>query len=178
MKTFAAISSLRVSSATLPENPRQDGLPTCRPRPNCPRGLDKARVTAEVEHGASSPSPCMARSRCSRRARFSQKLTLSLIEARVDKPPSLEEVTARFEELYQGTGGVEGLKDLETLIPAKGEAGDRGYGRRCHDATDEPGAELGQQAHPLPVRSHGPCWRRSRRSWKCFVGSLVEHGVA
>lgn len=32
----------------------------------------------------------------------------------------MEEVTAKFEELYQGVEGQLGLKDLETLIPAKG----------------------------------------------------------
>lgn len=34
--------------------------------------------------------------------------------------PSLDQVTDKFEELYQGKDGVGGLKDLETLIPAKG----------------------------------------------------------
>ena len=36
--------------------------------------------------------------------------------------PSLQEVTDKFEELYQGTGDVKGLYELETLIPErKGE---------------------------------------------------------
>eukprot|EP00752_Nemacystus_decipiens_P005173 g4694.t1 len=48
------------------------------------------------------------------------KLTLSLIEAELSPPPSLEAVTAKFEEVYQGKEGVPGLKDVETLIPAKG----------------------------------------------------------
>lgn len=52
---------------------------------------------------------------------FLQKLTLNLIEAtQGHMSPSLEQVTAKFEELYQGTEGVPGLKDLETVIPAKG----------------------------------------------------------
>ncbi|CAN0432552.1 unnamed protein product, partial [Ectocarpus sp. 13 AM-2016] len=33
---------------------------------------------------------------------------------------TLEVVTAKFEEVYQGTEGVPGLKDVENLIPAKG----------------------------------------------------------
>ncbi|CAM9601084.1 unnamed protein product [Ascophyllum nodosum] len=50
------------------------------------------------------------------------KLTLSLIRASKgdEESPSLEEVTAKFEELYQGSVDVPGLKDVETLIPAKG----------------------------------------------------------
>ncbi|CAM9249461.1 unnamed protein product [Pylaiella littoralis] len=51
------------------------------------------------------------------------KLTLSLVQAALPPfapIPSLEEVTARFEEAYQGKDGKPGLKDLETLIPAKG----------------------------------------------------------
>ncbi|CAN0065505.1 unnamed protein product, partial [Hapterophycus canaliculatus] len=47
------------------------------------------------------------------------KLTLSLIQSKVLSPPSLEAVTAKFEELYQGAEGAPGLKDVETLIPAK-----------------------------------------------------------
>ena len=34
--------------------------------------------------------------------------------------PTLEEVTERFEMIYQGHGDVKGLHTLETLIPAKG----------------------------------------------------------
>lgn len=51
-----------------------------------------------------------------------QKLTLSLIKASVgaEAAPTLEEVTAKFEQLYQGVDGQPGLKDVETLIPAKG----------------------------------------------------------
>lgn len=51
-----------------------------------------------------------------------QKLTLSLIKASVgaETAPTLEEVTAKFEQLYQGVDGQPGLKDVETLIPAKG----------------------------------------------------------
>lgn len=55
---------------------------------------------------------------------LSQKLTLSLVKAGLSPEapiPSLEEVTDKFEELYQGKDGKPGLKDLETLIPAKGE---------------------------------------------------------
>ncbi|CAM9232705.1 unnamed protein product [Ectocarpus sp. 12 AP-2014] len=48
------------------------------------------------------------------------KLTLSLIQAKTSDAPTLEVVTAKFEEVYQGTEGVPGLKDVETLIPAKG----------------------------------------------------------
>lgn len=33
---------------------------------------------------------------------------------------TLEEVTAKFEQLYQGEGDVQGLCELETLIPSKG----------------------------------------------------------
>lgn len=53
----------------------------------------------------------------------SQKLTLSLIRAASSEgeTPTLEEVTAKFEELYQGTPSSPGLKDVETLIPAKGD---------------------------------------------------------
>lgn len=50
----------------------------------------------------------------------SQKLTLSLIQAKTSDAPTLEAVTAKFEEVYQGKEGVPGLKDVETLIPAKG----------------------------------------------------------
>lgn len=51
-----------------------------------------------------------------------QKLTLSIIRASIGAEASvtLEEVTAKFEELYQGVDGQPGLKDVETLIPAKG----------------------------------------------------------
>ncbi|CAM9218715.1 unnamed protein product [Scytosiphon promiscuus] len=48
------------------------------------------------------------------------KLTLSLIKDELSAPPSLEAVTAKFEDLYQGKEGAPGLKDVETLIPAKG----------------------------------------------------------
>eukprot|EP00903_Cladosiphon_okamuranus_P008687 g8323.t1 len=48
------------------------------------------------------------------------KLTLSLIEEKISSPPSLDAVTAKFEEVYQGKEGAPGLKDVETLIPAKG----------------------------------------------------------
>lgn len=53
----------------------------------------------------------------------SQKLTLSLIQAKTSDAPTLEVVTAKFEEVYQGKEGVPGLKDVETLIPAKGGVG-------------------------------------------------------
>ncbi|CAN0013266.1 unnamed protein product [Choristocarpus tenellus] len=48
------------------------------------------------------------------------KLTHSLIKTMKGKDvPTLQQVTDRFEELYQGRDGVAGLKDLEYLIPAK-----------------------------------------------------------
>ena len=43
--------------------------------------------------------------------------------------PSLVDVTAKFEALYQGSGDVPGVKDLETLIPALGLL--RELRRRC-----------------------------------------------
>ena len=52
-----------------------------------------------------------------------QKLTHALIKqglAGEKDVPSLQQVTDKFEELYQGRDGIGGLKDLETLIPAKG----------------------------------------------------------
>ncbi|CAM9307501.1 unnamed protein product, partial [Sphacelaria rigidula] len=51
------------------------------------------------------------------------KLTHALIKQGIagEKAiPSLQQVTDKFEELYQGRNGIAGLKDLETLIPAKG----------------------------------------------------------
>lgn len=52
-----------------------------------------------------------------------QKLTRALIKQGIaggTSAPSLQQVTDKFEELYQGRNGIGGLKDLETLIPAKG----------------------------------------------------------
>jgi HAD superfamily hydrolase (TIGR01548 family) len=49
------------------------------------------------------------------------KLTHTLVHAHKGSDgssPSLQEVTDAFEELYQGTGGKPGLKDLECLLPS------------------------------------------------------------
>ena len=50
-------------------------------------------------------------------------LSLELITAHLppnSPPPTLESVTSKFEELYQGTPTTPGLSSLETLIPARG----------------------------------------------------------
>lgn len=60
---------------------------------------------------------------CVSSSSVAQKLTHSLIKQGIagEKAiPSLQQVTDKFEELYQGRNGIAGLKDLETLIPAKG----------------------------------------------------------
>lgn len=68
---------------------------------------------------------CFSVSGCVLRTVLWQKLTLSLIrESNGGSAPTLQEVTAKFEELYQGTASVPGLKDVETLIPARGTKGE------------------------------------------------------
>eukprot|EP01065_Artemidia_motanka_P029238 TRINITY_DN35386_c0_g1_i1.p1 TRINITY_DN35386_c0_g1~~TRINITY_DN35386_c0_g1_i1.p1 ORF type:complete len:250 (+),score=67.37 TRINITY_DN35386_c0_g1_i1:61-810(+) len=47
-------------------------------------------------------------------------LSQRMIKKGIGKDVSLEDVTAKFEELYQGVPGTPGLRKLETLIPARG----------------------------------------------------------
>ncbi|GBG29838.1 Imidazoleglycerol-phosphate dehydratase [Hondaea fermentalgiana] len=127
-----AMRDLDVPATPMPGAAATGNVPQAAQRPPRALLLDMDGVLAEVSQsyrqaiirtadafGVEVTSADIEAAKLEGDANDDWKLTHKLVAAKLSDAPSLETITAKFQEFYLGTSTATGLRDLESLIPSR-----------------------------------------------------------